>query len=90
MEMVSIRVSRETREVLRMIAAHAHCPMSAIVHDAAMAYRNELLWHRADADYARLCRRQPAPPGDSLSLRSLGMTERRNVADMTRRSREAR
>jgi len=82
MSLVSIRVSRETREVLRMIAAHAHCPMSAIVHDAAMAYRNELLWRRADADYTRLCRRQPAPPGDSSSLRSLGMIERWIIAGM--------
>lgn len=54
MALVSIRVSRETATLLHDIAARKHRPMSAIVHDGATAYRNELLWRRAEAGYARL------------------------------------
>ncbi len=38
MTLVSICVSQETREMLRKIDAQQRRPMSAIVHDAAMAY----------------------------------------------------
>ncbi len=54
MAFVSIRGSRETREMLRQIAAQEHRPLSAIVDEAARAYRKELLWRRAESDYARL------------------------------------
>lgn len=54
MAMVSIRVSRETQEVLRVIAEEERRPMSTITDEALRAYRRELLWQRAEADYARL------------------------------------
>ena len=54
MALITIRVSHETREMLREIAAREQRPVSAIVHDAARAYRKELLWRRAEAGYARL------------------------------------
>ncbi len=54
MAMVSIRVSKETQDVLRNIAAREHRPMSTITDEALRAYQKELLWRRAEADYARL------------------------------------
>lgn len=54
MAMVSIRVSKETQDVLRAIAEQEHRPMSAITDEALRAYQKELLWRRAEADYARL------------------------------------
>jgi len=54
MAMVSIRVSKETQDVLRSIAEQEHRPMSTITDEALKAYRKELLWRRAEADYARL------------------------------------
>ncbi|MDQ3539776.1 MAG: hypothetical protein M3440_03745 [Chloroflexota bacterium] len=52
--MVSIRVSKETQDVLRDIAEQEHRPMSTITDEALRAYQKELLWRRAEADYARL------------------------------------
>ncbi len=54
MAMVSIRVSKETQDVLRDIAEQEHRPMSTITDEALRAYQKELLWRRAEADYARL------------------------------------
>lgn len=54
MTMVSIRVSKETQDVLRNIAEQEHRPMSTITDEALRAYQKELLWQRAEADYARL------------------------------------
>jgi len=54
MTMVSIRVSKETQDVLREIAEQERRPMSTITDEALRAYRRELLWRRAEADYARL------------------------------------
>ncbi len=54
MAMVSIRVSKETQDVLRNIAEREHRPMSTIMDEALRAYQKELLWRRAEADYARL------------------------------------
>ncbi|HEV2066279.1 MAG TPA: hypothetical protein VGR08_05540 [Thermomicrobiales bacterium] len=54
MAMVSIRVSKETQDVLRAIAKQERRPMSAITDEALRAYRKELRWRRAEADYARL------------------------------------
>lgn len=54
MAMVTIRVSQETETLLREIAERERRPLSAIMHDAVTAYRTELLWRRAEADYARL------------------------------------
>lgn len=54
MAMVSIRVSKETQDVLRNIAEREHRPMSTITDEALRAYQRELLWRRAEADYARL------------------------------------
>ena len=54
MAMVSIRVSKETQDVLRKLADQEHRPMSTITDEALRAYQKELLWRRAEADYARL------------------------------------
>jgi predicted transcriptional regulator len=52
--MGSIRDSRETWKLLRQIAAQEQRPMSSVMDEALRAYRRELLWRRAEADYARL------------------------------------
>lgn len=54
MAMVSIRVSKEPRDVLRNIVEQEHRSMSTITDETLRAYRKELLWRRAEADYARL------------------------------------
>ena len=54
MAMVSIRVSKVTQDILRDIAEQEHRPMSTITDEALRAYRKELLWRRAEADYTRL------------------------------------
>lgn len=54
MAMVSIRVSKETQDILRDIAEQEHRPMSTITDEALRAYRKEFLWRRAEADYTRL------------------------------------
>lgn len=55
MAKVSIRVSKETQDILRNIAEQEHRPMSAITDEALRAYQEAIaLWDSTSSDGLQL------------------------------------
>jgi predicted transcriptional regulator len=51
---VTVRMSEESRDLLRELAREANSTQAAVVENALSEYRNKLFWERASADFAAI------------------------------------
>lgn len=87
--MVCMCISREARDVLREIAEWEHRPVGKIMDEASRAHWRELLWRRAEADYARLAADQEAfeEYQDEIALWDLTSSDGLDLSDSYEASR---